>query len=182
MNSNKRIPPSKRVRQEMEEIVAGMEAGEGERDIIGELMKNASKMIIQELLEKEVEEYLGRKYYQRDKEVPEERGYRNGYEENTIKAEVPQVRDGKEKYCSRIKEFYKRNTEVLEKLAVEMYSRGLSEREIEEALYTATGDRLLSRSNVSKVTEILWEEYVRGIHRQKRGPNGRACGYVLEFS
>jgi len=63
MNSNKRIPPSKRVRQEMEEIVAGMEAGEGERDIIGELMKNASKMIIQGLLEKEIEEYLGRGNY-----------------------------------------------------------------------------------------------------------------------
>jgi len=31
MNSNKSLPASKRVRQEMEEIVAGMEAGEGER-------------------------------------------------------------------------------------------------------------------------------------------------------
>jgi len=46
-----------------------------------------------------------------------------------------------EGYCSRIKKFYKRNTEVLEKLAAEMYNRGLSERDIEEALYTATGDR-----------------------------------------
>ena len=73
MSSNKRILPSKRIRQEIEEIVAGMEVGEGERDIIGELMKNASKLIIQELLEKEVEEYLGRKYYQRDKEVSKER-------------------------------------------------------------------------------------------------------------
>jgi len=33
MNSNKRIPPSKRVRQEIKEIVAGMEAGEGEKDM-----------------------------------------------------------------------------------------------------------------------------------------------------
>ena len=42
---------------------------------------------------------------------------------------------------------------------MEMYVRGLSTRDIEEALYMATGDRLLSRSSVSRVSDILWEEY-----------------------
>jgi len=40
-----------------------------------------------------------------------------------------------------------------------MYARGLSTRDIEDALVDATGDMLLSRSSVSKVTDILYEEF-----------------------
>lgn len=40
-----------------------------------------------------------------------------------------------------------------------MYARGLSTRDIEDALTDATGTCLLSRSAVSAVTEALWEEY-----------------------
>jgi len=53
----------------------------------------------------------------------------------------------------------KNNCEVLEKLAIEMYERGLSTRDIEDALLEATGEKILSRTSVSKVTEILWEEF-----------------------
>jgi transposase-like protein len=48
---------------------------------------------------------------------------------------------------------------VLQRLAVEMYARGLSTRDIEDALVEATGDRLLSRTAVSQVTEVLWADY-----------------------
>jgi transposase-like protein len=47
----------------------------------------------------------------------------------------------------------------LEKLAIEMYARRLSTRDIEDALIEATGDRMLSRSSVSKVTEVLYEGF-----------------------
>ena len=40
-----------------------------------------------------------------------------------------------------------------------MYARGLSTRDIEDALVDASGDMLLSRSSVSKVTDILYEEF-----------------------
>lgn len=40
-----------------------------------------------------------------------------------------------------------------------MYARGLSTRDIEDALLEATGDMILSKSSVSKVTEILWEDF-----------------------
>ena len=40
-----------------------------------------------------------------------------------------------------------------------MYARGLSTRDIEDALVDATGDRLLSKSSVSKVTDILYKEF-----------------------
>jgi hypothetical protein len=52
--------------------------------------------------------------------------------------------------------FLRGNSDVLEKLAVEMYARGLSVRDIEDALRDATGDPLLSRSAVSELSETLW--------------------------
>jgi len=161
-----KIPPSEKIRKEIGEMVAGEgEAAEG-GNLVEWLMEKAKGLIVQELLEREVEEFLGRKHYQRKKEDAGQAGYRNGYEPRRLKTaeglltmQVPQVRDTEEKFCSRLKEFFRNNTEVLEKLAAEMYTRGLSSRDIEEALHSATGDRLLSRSSVSRVTEILWEEY-----------------------
>jgi putative transposase len=55
--------------------------------------------------------------------------------------------------------FLRGHSDVLERLAVEMYARGLSTRDIEDALQEATGDRLLSRTVVSQLTEVLWAEY-----------------------
>jgi transposase-like protein len=46
-----------------------------------------------------------------------------------------------------------------ERLAVEMFARGLSTRDIEAAFRDATGGSLLSRTAVSQVTERLWQEY-----------------------
>lgn len=40
-----------------------------------------------------------------------------------------------------------------------MYTRGLSTRDIEDALMEATGDMVLSKTAVSKVTDILWKEF-----------------------
>lgn len=51
--------------------------------------------------------------------------------------------------------FLKGNGCVLKKLVLEMYARGLSTRDIEDALFEATGDEVLSKTAVSEVTEIL---------------------------
>src|SRR5207253_1163568 len=50
-------------------------------------------------------------------------------------------------------------TAELEQLAVEMYARGLSTRDIEAAFRDASGASVLSRTAVSQVTERLWQEY-----------------------
>ena len=47
----------------------------------------------------------------------------------------------------------------LERLAVELYARGLSTRDIEDAFTDETGQRLLSRAAVSKITEKRCAEY-----------------------
>jgi putative transposase len=69
------------------------------------------------------------------------------------------VRDALETYRSELMTFLRGNSDVLQRLAVEMYARGLSARDTEDALVEATGDRLLSLTAVSQVTEVLWADY-----------------------
>ena len=48
---------------------------------------------------------------------------------------------------------------MLGKLAVEMYARGLSVRDIEDTFRDGAGRPLLSREAVSQLSETLWEDY-----------------------
>jgi len=50
-------------------------------------------------------------------------------------------------------------SEELERLAIEMYARGCSTRDIETIFSGEDGKSLLSRAAVSEVTEVLWAEY-----------------------
>jgi transposase-like protein len=122
-----------------------------------------------------VTDFLGRERYVRRTEG--ERGYRNGYEpghmrsaEGEIEVCVPQVRDSERPYRSKLMDFLRGNSDVLEYLVVQMYARGLSTRDIEEALRDpATGETLLSKSAVSDLTDRLWEEYVAFCQRDLSG-------------
>ena len=160
-----RIPPSDRIRQQINEL---LENGlDDEENALGRLMQLSGQLVVQEALERETTERLGRGYYQRREADEPLKGYRNGYEpgrlrtaEGEITVQLPQVREWGEEgpYRSRLMEFLRGNSDVLEKLAVEMYARGLSVRDIEDALRDATGDPLLSRSAVSELSESLWED------------------------
>jgi transposase-like protein len=57
------------------------------------------------------------------------------------------------------------NSEVLERLVGEMYARGLSTRDVEDAFRDATGELLISKSAVSEITDRLWEDYQDFISR-----------------
>ena len=160
----KRIPPSQKMRRKVAELLRQGLDGEGK--ITSALARLGMEWLVQELVEQEVTDYLDREHYQRRQPEQEHRGYRNGYErgrirtaEGEIVVQVPQVRDAPETYRSRLMTFLRGNSDVLERLTVEMYARGLSTRDIEIALEEATGDRLLSRTAVSQITEVLWAEY-----------------------
>src|SRR5205807_8233640 len=89
-------------------------------------------------------------------------GYRRGRlstAEGAIEYGVPQVADRPEPFVSRVRAGLAGRTAELERLAVEMFARGLSTRDIEAAFRDATGASTLSRSAVSQVTERLWQEY-----------------------
>jgi len=170
----KRIPPSQRIGKRINELLSlGME---GEEDVTTVIIRLGTERLVQELLEQEETDYLEREHYERRPPEQEHRGYRNGYErgrirtaEGEIVVQVPQVRDAPQTYRSRLMTFLRGNSDVLERLAVEMYARGLSTRDIEDALEQATGDRLLSRTAVSQVTEVLWAEYEAFAERDLSG-------------
>jgi transposase-like protein len=159
-----RIPPSQKIGKKFEQL---MNQGlDGEEDVTSMVIRLGIERVVQEMVEQEVTDYLERDHYERRRPEQEHRGYRNGYEpgrirtaEGEIVVQVPQVRDAAETYRSQLMTFLRGNSDVLERLAVEMYARGLSTRDIEDALEEATGDRLLSRTAVSQITEVLWAEY-----------------------
>ena len=169
-----RIPPSQKIGKKTEELLK--QGLDGEADVTTLVIRLGIERVVQEMVEQEVADYLERDHYQRRRPEQEHRGYRNGYErgrirtaEGEIVVQVPQVRDAPETYRSRLMAFLRGNSDVLERLAVEMYARGLSTRDIEDALEEATGDRLLSRTAVSQITEVLWEEYEAFAERDLSG-------------
>jgi len=160
-----RVPRSQTIAQKIEEF---LRSGIGdETDITGTLVRLGAQRLIQEMLEEEVTDYLGRDHYERRKADEKFTGYRNGYAERAVKTAegkilvyVPQIRDTEEPYRSKLMEYLRGNSEVLTRLILEMYARGLSCRDIEEAFKdNETGECLISKSGVSRVTESLWDDY-----------------------
>jgi len=158
-----RIPLTEQLSKLAEELKCEGDA----ESLAGKLVRLGAKRLIQELLEAEVTEYLGRERYERSDGEEGRRGYRNGHKarrldsaEGRLHIDVPQVSDSDEPFRSKLWRAMKRRTEALEHLAVEMYVRGLSTRDIEDALCElGDGRPLLSRSTVSRLTEELWAEY-----------------------
>lgn len=154
-----RIAPSEELRQCLEGFLSGGICDE--HDPTSALLNLAARVVVQEALEAEQRDAVGRERYERGSDGRYRNGYRGGRiegAEGRVEVQVPQVR-GIPGYRSRLLEFLGAHTEVLERLAAEMYARGLSTRDIEEAFTDATGECLLSRTAVSEVTASLWEEY-----------------------
>ena len=160
----KRIPPSKQIKQEISSLLS--QGVKEEINLLNELVKKGVQHLLQEALEQEVTDHLGRGHYERRKEEEPHRGYRSGYEpkrvktaEGPVEVKVPQLREVVDPYGSRLLSQMKRLTPALEHLVQEMYVRGLSTRDIEEVFRGEEGEKLLSRTAVSELTEGLWEEY-----------------------
>ena len=153
----KRLQASERTRKRIENLISGVN-GKTERS---DLVKLAAQLIIEEALEGEVEGELGREYYARGGSAGQRNGYRGGKldtAEGRIEYAVPQVR-GIAGWRSAVREALSGRSEELERLAIEMYARGLSVRDIEAAFVDEGGRCVLSKSAVSTVTERLWADY-----------------------
>jgi mutator family transposase len=156
-----RIPASERTREKLKALMGG----DGETmDARSELVRLAARLIIEEALESEASDALGRGYYARS--ATPGSGYRNGYRtgrlgtaEGAVEFSAPQIADRAEPFRSRIRAILGSRTAELEALAIEMYARGLSVRDIEALFADERGRSLLSRTAVSEITERLWAEY-----------------------
>ena len=164
-----RVAPSVIAGEQLQELLTGG-VGRGS-NIVSALVETVTRLVVQELLEGEQAEFLGgRGRYERRGEG--QSGSRNGYEpgrvrtaEGAIEVAVPQVRGAGEPFRSSLMSFLDGNSEVLERLVTEMYARGLSTRDVEDAFRDATGEVLLSKSAVSEITDRLWEDYQAFIAR-----------------
>jgi putative transposase len=139
-----RIPATERTREKLRELMEGRSELKGGRS---ELVPLAARLIIEEALEGEVRNALGRDYYARGAKPGA--GYRKGYRpgrvpsaEGVIEYSAPQIADRDEPFRSRFGEVVQGRTEELEALAVEMYARGLSTRDIEAVFADAEGHSL----------------------------------------
>lgn len=156
----KRVPPSSKTKAAIEELLQG--GAEDVGDPRSTLLRLALQYIVEEALEAKTRDLLGREYYQRG----EAGGYRNGYRPGRLKTaegEVPyhspQVRGTDAGALAALRELLAGRTEGLEALAVELFARGCSTRDVEAAFTGEDGRSLLSKSAVSELTERLWAEY-----------------------
>src|SRR5579859_803130 len=105
----KRVAPSELLQQELQQLLsAGIRPAEA--DPLGKLVRLAARLVLQEALEQEQADFIGRSRYERGEQP--RHGYRNGYEPATLKTAegqlevaAPQVRGSQEPYRSRLLSF-----------------------------------------------------------------------------
>jgi putative transposase len=159
----KKIAPSEHKAQALRTLLQGQAEGQSGDELLSALVRLSTERILQEALEQEQAVALGRgRYEMRGEKV----GYRNGYENGTLKTgegvlhmKVPQIRGRAEPYRSQLWQTVGNTSDVLKKLIVEMYVGGMSQRDIEYGLEQAVGQFVLSKRTVSDIAESLAEEY-----------------------
>jgi transposase-like protein len=159
----KRIAPSEAKAQELRAMLQGQREAQRGEELLSALVRLSTERVLQEALEEEQAQTLGRgRYERRNGEV----GYRNGYEAGTVKTaegvlrlKVPQIRGREEPARSQLWSQGASTSDVLKRLIVEMYVGGMSQRDIEYGLEKALGQFVLSKSTVSDLTATLSQEY-----------------------
>jgi putative transposase len=163
-----KVAPSERFRSELDEVLAGVDREQDPIETVGRL---GARLILQQALEDEVTEFLGRRRYQRAEETV---SHRNGHEPKTIKTtsgslnvKRPRVRDaGKLGFESKILGKGVTRTHALESLVISSFLRGLSTRDVEAALQEVFEEPIASKSTVSRICEDTRERYRRWCERR----------------
>ncbi|WP_461207107.1 IS256 family transposase [Clostridium sp. DL1XJH146] len=129
-------------------------------DVMGKngLIQRLVKDVLENILEGEMEDHLGREKYQRQEDMNiQDRNYRNGYSRKNLRSSFGDVdiditRDRKVEFEPRIVKKYETLCNELDKKVISLYSKGMSTSDIQseiEDLYGIT----ISPSMVSKITD-----------------------------
>ncbi len=162
------IVPSERLRRELQDLIAGVGEEDDPIEAIGRL---GARLILQQALEEELSEFLGRERYERRGEPL---SHRNGYERVSVKTtagplelERPRVRNASALgFCSEIVGKGVCRTHALEALVVCSFLRGLSVRDVEAALAETFEEPVISKSTVARVCRDTAERYRRWCERR----------------
>ena len=137
-------------------------ASRPEWEHLEEWLRGQMQGLIQELLEQEVTEFLGRARPVRRSESDNDAGYRNGYapsrrltmSSGTIRVRRPRVRDTEERFESRLLPLFVHRTREVAGLIPELYLHGLSEGDFDLALRGLLGEEApISASTVARLKE-----------------------------
>ena len=129
-------------------------------DVLGKngLVQRLVKDVLENILEAEMDEHLGRDKYQRQSDIePGERNYRNGYSQKNLRSSFGDVdldipRDRKAEFEPQIIKKYETVCNELDKKIISLYAKGMTTSDIQaeiEDLYGVT----ISPSMVSKITD-----------------------------
>lgn len=129
-------------------------------DVMGKngLIQRLVKDVLENILEGEMEEHLGRNRYERQKEDDNrERNYRNGYSQKNLRSSFGDVdldipRDRKAEFEPKIVKKYETVCNELDKKIISLYAKGMTTSDIQaeiEDLYGIT----ISPSMVSRITD-----------------------------
>lgn len=130
--------------------------------------------LIQDLLEEEVTELIGRQRHERRTGIDESSVYRNGYgkprhltlSSGTVTVRRPRVRNVEERFESRILPLFVRRTSTVADLLPELYLHGLSLGDFDLALRGLLGEKApLSASTVARLKEKWQAEHVQWSRR-----------------
>src|SRR3954466_6763773 len=163
-----KVVPSERFRREFDELLADVDA---EADPIERIGRLGARLILQQALEDEVSEFLGRARYERANDPV---SHRNGYEPRRVRTtagpvelERPRVRDAQKLgFESRILGRHVARTYALESLVICSFLRGLSVRDVEAALEETFDEPVIGKSTVARVCQDTRERYRRWCERR----------------
>ncbi len=142
------------------EITGSRSESRPEWEQLEDWVRGQVQRLIQELLEEEVTEFLGRAKSARRSESDSATGYRNGYaslrrltlSSGTIQLRRPRVRDSEEQFESRLLPLFVHRSGKVAALIPELYPHGLSERDFDLALRGLLGeDAPVSASTVARL-------------------------------
>ena len=156
-----KIVPSERLRRELDEVLSGV--GEHE-DPVEAVARLGARLILQQALEEEVTDFLGRERYARTGGAAI---YRNGYEPRTVKTtsgamelERPRIRNADELgFESQVLGKGVARTHALEALIILGFLRGLSVRDVEALLEETFGEQVVGKSTVARICQDTRERY-----------------------
>lgn len=149
-------------------------------DVLEQLVKAGARKMLQDALEAEVDEFLGRRRYQR---TEQKRGYRNGHQPartigvgmGAVEVRLPRVSEVPPEvsptgFESEIVARYQRRSRTQERLLARLYLEGLASGDFEPVFRALVGETAaLSPSSILKLKADWQQEYETWRKRPVRG-------------
>jgi len=166
----KKVVPSERLRRELDGVLNGITEEEDPIEVVARL---GARLILQQALEDEVGEFVGRGRYERA-DGGGEVIYRNGFAKpSTVRTtsgpavvERPRVRNAVALgFESQVLGKGVARTHALEALVICSFLRGLSVRDVEAALEECFGEQVIGKSTVARICKDVAARYAAWCER-----------------